>query len=303
MLVSRSVRVGFVTQLLWDRYGPFWRDLVAGCGAEPLFPEAGAVREALAALPADAAPSASFRLALAQALALEEADLLVLPRLNPDVPSERGAARDRWIADLPGALVAALPSGARYVPVAAYPDPAVESDAVTLLTELVRGAAEVGRVWARFRVRAQHLAEGRAEAHRAPGADRAAARSFAHGDAVVYLAQPWVMTPEVARRLRERDERVVTQLAVDPAKAREEGWRFDEKLVHTDAEVLGAARLLSRRAGASEVRLIVDEGSDSDAWLARRLEQVVRRPFAAQPWPEALGVEDPFDALHALPVD
>ncbi|HZW27914.1 MAG TPA: hypothetical protein VFF08_05645 [Trueperaceae bacterium] len=297
------MRVGFVTQLLWDRYGPFWRDLAEGSGAEPLFPEPEAVREALAALPEDAAPSASFRLALAQAAALDEADLLVLPRLNPEGAGARGAGSDRWIADLPGALVSALPSGARHVAVAAYPDPAVESDAVTLLTELVRGAAEVGRVWARFRVKAQHLAEGRAETNRARGADRAAARSFAHGNAVVYLAQPWVMTPEVARRLQERDDRVVTQLAVDPAKAREEGWRFDERLVHTDAEVLGAARLLSRRAGALEVRLIVDEGSDSDAWLARRIEQVVRRPFTAQPWQEALGVEDPFDALHALPVD
>src|SRR5690606_29078789 len=126
------------------------------------------------------------------------------------------------------------------------------------LTELVRGAAEEGRVWARYRVRAQHVAEGRAETHRARGADRAAARAFAHRNAVVYLAQPWVMTASVARRLQERDDRVVTQLAVDPLKAREEGWRFDEKLLHTDAEVLGAARLLSRRAGVGEVRLIVD---------------------------------------------
>lgn len=297
------MRVGFVTQLLWERYGPFWKDLVEGSGAEALFPEPEAVRAALAALPEDAAPTAAFRLALAQAAALEEADLLLLPRLNPEVDSERGSARDRWIADLPGALVAALPSGVRHVAVAAYPDPAVESDAVTLLTALVRGAAEVGRVWARFRVRAQHLAEGRSETTRARGEDRAAARSFAHGDAVVYLAQPWVMTPAVARRLHERDDRVVTQLAVDPARAREEGWRFDDRLLHTDAEVVGAARLLSRRAGAGEVRLIVDEGSESDAWLARRVEQVVRRPFTAVPWQEALGASDPFDALHALPVD
>jgi len=297
------VRVGFVTQLLWDRYGPFWRDLVAGAGAEPTFPEPEAVRAAYAALPEDAAPSAPFRLALAQAAALEEADLLVLPRLNPEGASERGAGSDRWIADLPGALSDALPAGVRHVAVAAYADPAVESDAVKLLTELVRGAAEVGRVWARFRVKAEHLASGRAETHRARGADREAARAFAHGGAVVYLAQPWVMTPAVARRLAQRDERVVTQLAVDPAKAREEGWRYDERLVHTDAEVLGAARLLSRRAGAGEVRLIVDEGDGSDAWLARRLEQVVRRPFTAEPWRAALGVEDPFDALHNLPVD
>jgi len=75
------------------------------------------------------------------------------------------------------------------------------------------------------------------------------------------------------------------------------------RLVLNAARFSGAARLLSRRAGAGEVRLIVDEGDGSDAWLARRLEQVVRRPFTAEPWRAALGVEDPFDALHNLPVD
>src|SRR5690606_24419876 len=133
VLGSRSVRVGFVTQLLWDRFGPFWPDLAEGCGAEPLVPGPEAVRDPPAALPAGPAPSASFRLALAQAAALDEADLLVLPRLNPEGAGARGAGSDRWIADLPGALVSALPSGARHVAVAAYPDPAVESDAVTLL--------------------------------------------------------------------------------------------------------------------------------------------------------------------------
>ena len=92
------MRVGFVTQLLWDRYGPFWRDLVAGAGAEPTFPEPEAVRAAYAALPEDAAPSAPFRLALAQAAALEEADLLVLPRLNPEGASERGAGTLQYLA-------------------------------------------------------------------------------------------------------------------------------------------------------------------------------------------------------------
>src|SRR5690606_9819994 len=113
---------------------------------------------------------------------------------------------------------------------------------------------------------------------------------------------PWVMTPAVARRLAQRDERVVTQLAVDPAKARVAGWRYDERLVHTEAEVLGAARLLSSRAGAGEARLRADGGDRSGAWRARRPEQVVRRPFTAEAWRAALGVEGPFDALHNLPV-
>ncbi len=96
---------------------------------------------------------------------------------------------------------------------------------------------------------------------------------------------------------------MLTQLAVDPARAREEGWRFDERLLHTDAEVIGAARLLSRRSGVGQVRMVLDEASTSDAWLARRVEQVARRPFEAVPWQTALGTDDAFAALHDIPVD
>lgn len=303
MLGSAVVRVGFVTQLLWDRYGAFWRDLAEGAGAEAVLPEPGAVNQVLSDLPDDAAPTAAFRLALAQAMALAETDLLVLPRLNPEDKGDRGGGSDRWIADLPGALVDAMPSGARSLAVATYPDEGVETAAVQFVTDLVRGAAEVGRVWARFRTRAEALAQGRGPTRARAQADRAAARALAHGNARVYLAQPWVMSTEVAARLANADERAVTQLAVDPAKAREEGWRFDERLLHTDAEVIGAARLLGRRSGVGELRMIVDEASPSDAWLVRRLTQVTRRPVEAVPWQTALGSDDAFAVLHDIPVD
>lgn len=303
MLGSPVVRVGFVTQLMWDRYGQFWSDLVAGAGADVVLPDPAAVREAWQELPVDAAPTAAFRLALAQAHSLSDSDLLLLPSLNPEGTSERGGGSDRWIADLPGALVDALPSGARSFAAATYPDEGVETAAVGLLTDLVRGAAEVGRVWARFRARAEAQAKGATAVRARAGADRSAARALAHGDAVVWLAQPWVMTTEVAAALGARDDRTLTQLAVDAARAREEGWRFDPKLLHTDAEVIGAARLLSRRAGVGEVRMLVDEGASSDAWLARRVAQVTRRPFEAVPWRTALGTDDAFAALHDIPLD
>ncbi len=297
------MRVGFVTQLLWDRYGTFWRELAEGAGAEVVLPEPQAVAQTLSELPEGAAPAAAFGLALAQAMTLADTDLLVLPRLNPEDRGDRGGGSDRWIADLPGALVDAMPSGPRSFAVATYPDEAVESTAVEFLTDLVRGAAEVGRVWARFRTRAEAQAQGKVVTRARAHADRAAARALAHGNARVYLAQPWVMSTEVAARLANADERAVTQLAVDPGKAREEGWRYDERLLHTDAEVIGAARLLGRRSGVSEVRMIVDEGSTSDAWLARRLAQVTRRPVEAVPWQTALGSDDAFAVLHDIPVD
>ena len=109
----------------------------------------GATRaEAAAAfqrLPAERIPSASFMLAAAQAQALAECDLVVLPRLNPESSSQRGGAQDRWIADLPGALRSAVPALGETLAVAAYPDPAIESVAVSLLHRLLGDVAAAGR--------------------------------------------------------------------------------------------------------------------------------------------------------------
>lgn len=299
------LRVGFVTQLLWDRYGEFWRDLVVGAGAVAEFPRAERVKEALAADETQGAPSVSFRLAVAQAAALTHCDLVVLPRLNPETDSQRGSAQDRWVADLPGAVADSVGSLEQVYGVAAYPDPEIETSAVLLLQRLLGDRAAVPRVWSRHR----RAAERQAVARPARGSGAAAARPLAAGGAVAVISQPWLLSEKLEARLRGEDERLVTQLSLDPARCRAEAWRVDDRLIGSDAEVLGAARILSRRAGVESLRFLLDEGSDSDAWLLRRLRQASHKPVEPWPWQQALGARgeagagDVVDVLLNLPVD
>lgn len=303
---QRRLRVGFVTQLLWERYGEFWRDLVAGAGAQVEFPDEQRVAAALSGLEDAAVPSVSFRLAAAQAAALSGCDLVVLPRLNPEPDAQRGSAQDRWVADLPGALTDVVGSLEQVFAAPAYPDPEIETAAVLLLQRLLSDRGAVPRVWSRHRKAAERQAS-------ATGAARdsrsAAARPLAAGGATAVVSQPWLLTQKLEAHLRQDDESLVTQLGLDPARCREEAWRVDDKLIDSDAEVLGAARVLSRRAGVGRLRFLLDESSSSDAWLLRRLAQLSHKPVEAWPWRRALGIpedagaNDVIDVLHNLPVD
>jgi hypothetical protein len=48
VIPSSSVRVGFLTHLLWDRYGPFWTTLTRAAGSEVVLPVPAAVVARLA---------------------------------------------------------------------------------------------------------------------------------------------------------------------------------------------------------------------------------------------------------------
>ena len=101
------MRVGLITQLLWPRYGDFWTKLLVGAGLEPVYAQDDAVRRALTDPRLGSVPGTAFRLAAAQALALD-ADVIVAPELNPGESATRGGGQDAFIADFPGALVATL---------------------------------------------------------------------------------------------------------------------------------------------------------------------------------------------------
>lgn len=288
MLDSLAVRVGFVTQLLWSRYGHFWRDLVEAAGAEAVFATEAAVRAALTDVEIGQVPTAAFKLAAAQARALaDEVDLLLLPALNPDSTSARGGAQDPWIADFPqrlGATVVGLPN-LRAVP--ARLDETVEASAIELLQLLLHDPAQVKRVWSRLRTALK------------PTVGRPVSWSFMPGEltTVALLGQPWLLNDALARAVTRPGEHVVSQHRLDPTELRGEGLRVDERLIDTDAEVLGAARLSARRAPVARLRLIVDPASGSDAYLANRVERLVHKSVELLSVQDAIGAEDPVDIL------
>lgn len=291
MLNSVSVRVGFVTQLLWHRYGPFWQHLAEAAGAHTVFPTLEGVHRALQRDDVREVPGAAFRLAAAQALSLaEDVDLLVVPQLNRESAVARGAGQDPWIADFPGALQSTVPGVPPLRPVPAYLDDAVEPEAVAFLQELTREAALVGRVWSRVRTQVRPFKPPPVTWNYRPG----------ELATVALLGQPWLLNDALAKAVAAPGEHVVSQHRLDPALLREEGHRADPQLVDTDAETLGAARLAARRSSVSRLRLVVDPGSGSDAWLARRVEKVAHKAVHVVNLQDALAGLDAVDTLSNL---
>jgi len=264
VLPSTVVRVGFLTHLLWDRYGPFWTTLTRAAGADVVLPSPDAVIERLTDPRVAVAPAVAFRLAVAAALALEDVDLLVAPSLNPDDGATRGAAQDPWVADLPAMLARSVPG---LPPVWSLPidlERSVESEAVTFLRRLTPDVGVVRRAWS------QH----RAEAHPSRRKQRGVPQAPAGAVTVAALGQPWWATPAVAALLVRAPERAVGPYAFEPGELREEARRVDPALVDTDAEALGALRRLARSAAVGRLRWVVDGSSGSDLWLARRAQAI-----------------------------
>lgn len=288
MLDSLAVRVGFVTQLLWSRYGRFWRELVESAGGEAVFASEEGARAALSDAAIAEVPTAAFKLAAAQALALaEEVDLLLLPRLNPESALTRGGAQDPWIADFPQRLRSALTGLPSVRAVPALLDEQVESSAVELLQTMLHDPAQVRRVWGRLRPTVK------------PPSLPAVSWSFRPGEltTVAVLGQPWLLNDRLVSAMTKPGEHVVAQHRLDPVELRREGLLIDERLISTDAEVLGAARLGARRAPVARLRLVVDAASGSDAWLAKRVGAAVHKPVEVVTVQDALGGADPVDTL------
>jgi hypothetical protein len=61
--------------------------------------------------------------------------------------------------------------------------------------------------------------------------------------------------------------------------------------------VIGAARLLGRRAAIDSLRLVVDAEASSDAWLANRVGKVTHKPLEIVTLQAALADRDPVDTL------
>jgi hypothetical protein len=281
------MRVGFITQLLWPRYGDFWVKLVTGAGLEPIYAAPDDVRRALRDERLGSVPGVAFRLAAAQALALE-ADVIVAPDLNPGASTARGSAQDPFIANFPEALttlVGGLPS---VVGVPASLAGGLETLAVSTLHSLVRDPGLVRRVWERHRTGA-----------RAPRVPEPKWRVRpAEGGTVGLVGQPWLLREALERLALARVappggfRHAVSQRQLDPSLLQKEGGRLDDRLLPTDAEALGAVRLLSRKGSVTELLMLADRTSSADAWLLGRAQRLVHKPFAVVYVQELEGAED-----------
>lgn len=278
------MRIGFVRTLLWDRYGSFWWDLVRDAGAEPVGSEAARLRAALDDPRVGHVSAFAFRVAAADAVALPPCDLIVAPELNPGVETGRGGGQDPWIVSFPAALATSVSGLPPVVGVPVDGDAAVEPKALELIRAVDRDPTRVRRVWERHRARAR---SGRTPSVRwqlRPSELRT----------VGVVGQPWLVTDPTVAAIGGPGEHLVGQHLLDAAALREEGLRLDAKLVSTDAEALGAARLFARRGTVAEVRVLTDPEAGSDAWLLRRIRDVVRKELSVASVRE---IADPVAAI------
>jgi len=287
VLPSTVVRVGFLTHLLWDRYGPFWTTLTLAAGSEVVLPEPDEVVARLADPRVAVAPNVAFRLAVAAALALEDVDLLVAPSLNPDDGATRGAAQDPWVADLPTMLARSVPG---LPPVWALPADLgrpVESEAIPFLRRLTPDVGAVRRAWS------QH----RAEAHPPRRRRRGLPPAPAGATTIAVLGQPWWATPAVAALVADTSEHAVGPYVYDPTDLRAEARRVDPALVDTDAEALGGLRRFARAGAVGALRWVVDGASGSDLWLSRRAQSIAGARVELLPLRDLADRERTFRAL------
>ncbi len=287
------MRVGFITQLLWPRYGDFWTQLIAGAGLEVVYPPDDEVKRRLNTPQLDAVPGLAFRLAAAQALSLGT-DAIIAPELNPGAISARGGAQDAFIADFPQALRSSMYGLPPIIGVpASLEGEGLEGLVIRTLLNLTHDPALVRRTWERWRTLAKPPRYPEPKWRVRPSG----------GGTVGVLGQPWLLNDALARRLAaeghtsqdtaqnigqntaqagsaQNGPHHVSQHQLAPALLREEGQRIDDRLLGTDTEVLGAARFLGRKGSVERLVMIADETSSADAYLVGRVRKIVYKPFS-----------------------
>lgn len=279
------MRVGFMTHLLWDRYGPFWLRLLEAAGADVSTADPARVDAVIDHdTRLDAVSGAAFRTAAAEAIVLAGCDRIVVPQLNPGYEGARGSAQDPFVADLPAALGRAVPGLPSLLSVpASLTDPEVERIAVGVLNAVSPSPGSVRRVWQTHRADARATRPEGVRPARTPSAT----------STVALVGQPWHLSESLRARLEGPGEHLISAHQLAPDDLRTEGGRVDAGMAPTDAEALGAVRLFARRGGVARIRMVVDPTSGADAWLERKARALVRRPFETVPLPPPVPAPEP----------
>ena len=282
------MRIGTITQLLWPRYGALWDKLLTGAGVEVLRASPDAVRDALGDARVEAVSGFAFRLAAAEALALESADAILAPDLNPGADSPRGSGQDPFVASFPEALGTFVNGLPPIVSVPASLTGDLETLVVSTLHALTRDPGLVRRMWERHRssAKAPKVAEPRWRVRPS------------EGGTVGLIGQPWLLREPVVQMIAAGLEaHLVSQHQLDPAALQAEGQRVDERLISTDSEVLGAARYLGRKGSVVRLMMIADKTSGTDAWLVSKVQKLTHKPLDVRYLQDLQGSETLIDAF------
>jgi hypothetical protein len=262
------MRVGFIKQLLWERYGSAWTNLIKGVDGDIVEANPDELVRYLETQPLAEVSGLQFKLAVAEALALGEADMVLVPDLNPGTTVARGGGQDPWIASFPEALqrVAGLPP---VIKVPATLEVNLEPLVLETLLSFKRDPARIRLVWERSlpNLKPKRYAEPRWS--KLPG----------QKETTGIIGQPWLMTKQLLSLLSFPETQLVSQQQLSPASLREEAQRLEQRLIATDAEVLGAAHFFNRKGNVDKLLMIVDNSSGADVWLEKQARKIVSKPL------------------------
>lgn len=271
------MRVGFITSVLWPRYGHFWTRLAGDAGAELVTADPEEVNRQLTLPFIRQIPSTVFRMATAEAIALTDCDWTVTPQPNRGTQARRGGAQDPWISDFPEVLASTAGLNNLFaVPVRL--DSSVEPLGVTFLQELMHDGWRTRKIMERHR----NQLTGK------PGAVTGTTRTGTVG----VVGQSWLIDEHLARLAVPEGARFQTQNDFDPAQLVEEGARHREGLPDSDLEVLGAVSLMTRRGGIERLVMLVDEPSQMDTWLAGQAARMTHKDLTVVRVQELLDHEE-----------
>jgi hypothetical protein len=259
------VRIGFVTQLLWSRYGDFWLHALGGIDAEAVFASLEEVQTRFQEERLRNIPGTMFQLATAQALALDDVDVVVVPSLNSS-EATRGSGQDPWVADFPNRL-AGFGNLPKILSVPASLEK-VESIAIETMLSLSSESAKVKRSWERNSYRAKLQGYPEVRWNKLPY----------QKEVVGVLGQPWILSSQVLSLLELPECLIIAQSQFEPAFLLLEAPK-QKRHIDTDAEVLGAAHFFNRKGHIDRLVFVADQSSGADVWLEKHIRQLIAKPL------------------------
>lgn len=258
------MRIGFITQLHWNRYGDFWQNIVKDTGAELVF----ATKEEILANIKDERleniDNLIFKTAAAEAIALNEVNFIIAPDLNQNRDATKGGGQDPWLANFPETLQTVVKGLPAVYGVPSQNTANIQEKAIELLMSLTHSPNTAKRILN------EHLAKLQIPYSDIRNIDR-------YRDVKALVGQAWLL--DSLTELASNDFDLIKQNDIDPQILKDEAARHDKNLIDTDAEVLGACYLFSRKAAINKILFLADKNSSNDLWLNRRAKKIIHKDF------------------------
>ncbi len=331
------MRVGFVTQLLWSRYGLFWQKFFESLDAEIVFPTKDATQKHFAKLNDVSFSSTSFKIAAAQAASLSDVDILVVPDINYGGTSIKGSGQDPWIADFPETLQQTLGALPKVMIAPANAQPNI-TDFEAMLIDQVYNLVDAGvmrRAWGSRKslLKTKKLKRDQAAEQRASSAVLGQAWYFSQ-DALIDKINKKVevleanapatsvletsaakvtpeskiesktvdISPDESDASSEEEKAAVEKLPLlqvnlDPTVLRQQARSLANDLLASDQEVLGGSRYVGHKGNIKKLYLVVDAASGADAQLLRKIEKQTHKDVESIVLQEHFSEEELFDLL------